>query len=108
GIETGGYRLTYVDKPSEAERATEQIRQNTSFAFSIGLRLNPDGAIIDVLPEKVAAKSGIGPGMKIVSVNDRKYSADVLREEIRNARNTGSLDLSVANGKFLRTYKWNY
>jgi predicted metalloprotease with PDZ domain len=108
GIEAGGYRLAYVDKPSDAERADEQVRQNTNVAFSIGLRLNPDGTIVDVLPEKVAAKAGIGPGMKIVAVNDRKYSAEVLREKIRDAMTTGSLELLVANGKSLSTYKLNY
>jgi predicted metalloprotease with PDZ domain len=72
------------------------------------LKLNPDGTIIDVLPEKVASKAGIGPGMKVVAVNDRKYSADVLREEIRNAKSNGVLDLVVANGKSFSTYKLNY
>jgi C-terminal processing protease CtpA/Prc len=72
------------------------------------LRLNPDGTIIDVLPEKPAAKAGIGPGMKVVAINDRKYSSDVLREEIRGAKNTGSLALLVANGKSFSTYTLNY
>jgi predicted metalloprotease with PDZ domain len=100
--------LIYTDKASEALRAAEQIRQNTSAEFSIGLKLNPDGTIIDVLPDKAAAKAGIGPGMKIVSVNERKYSSDVLREEIRDAKRTGVLDLTVANGKSVSTYKLNY
>ncbi|HMF01779.1 MAG TPA: M61 family peptidase [Terriglobia bacterium] len=108
GIEAGGYKLSYVNRPSEALQASEQVRENINLTFSIGLKLNPDGTIIDVLPEKVAAKAGIGPGMKIVGVNDRKYSIDVLREEIRNASKTGLLDLLVANGKSLSTYKLNY
>src|SRR5262249_15980589 len=107
GIEAGGYRLGYAEKPSEAQRASEQIRENTSVDFSIGLKLNPDGAIIDVLPEKVAAKAGIGPGMKVVAVNDRKYSSDVLRDVIRDAKNTGSVELLVAHGKAFSKYKLN-
>jgi predicted metalloprotease with PDZ domain len=108
GIEAGGYRLAYVDQPSEAERSTEQVRQTANVAYSIGLRLNSDGGIIDVLPELSAAKAGIGPGMKLVAINDRKYSADVLREEIRNAVSGGPLELLVANGKSFTTYKLNY
>ena len=108
GIEAGGYHLTYVDQPSEAEKDTEQIRQTTSAAYSIGLRLNPDGSIIDVLPEMAAGKAGIGPGMKLTAVNDRKYSGDVLREEIRNAKSGGPLELLVANGKSFTTFKVNY
>jgi len=55
-----------------------------------------------------AGKAGIGPGMKLVAVNDRKYSGDVLREEIRNAKSGGPLELLVANGKSFTTYKVNY
>jgi predicted metalloprotease with PDZ domain len=108
GVEAGGYRLAYVDQPSEAERDTEQIRQGASAAYSLGLRLNSDGSIVDVLPEMAAAKAGIGPGMKLMAINDRKYSADVLREEIRNAKSGGSLELLVANGKSFTTYKIEY
>jgi predicted metalloprotease with PDZ domain len=108
GIEAGGYRLAYVDKPSEAQRASEQIHQNLSVAFSIGLTLSSDGSIIDVSPEMPAAKSGIGPGMKLVSVNNRKYSGEVLREEIRKTKSGGQLDLRVSNGKFVGTYKVDY
>jgi len=72
------------------------------------VKLNPDGAVIDILPETAAARAGIGPGMKIIAVNDRKYSSEVLREKIRNAKNGGSLELVVANGRAFSTYKLNY
>jgi predicted metalloprotease with PDZ domain len=108
GIEAGGYQLSYVDDPSEAEKDTEQIRLVTNAAYSIGMRLNADGTIVDVLPEKAAAKAGIGPGMKITAINDRKYSGDTLREEIRNAKNGGPLVLIVANGKSFATHKIDY
>jgi predicted metalloprotease with PDZ domain len=108
GIESGGYHLTFTNNLTEAQRASEQVRQNTGEAFTIGLILNPDGVIIDVLPDKAASKAGIGPGMKVAAVNDRKYSSDVLREEIRDGRNAGSLELLVANGKSFATYKLNY
>jgi predicted metalloprotease with PDZ domain len=108
GVEAGGYRLAYVDQSSEAEKDTEQIRQGASAAYSLGLRFNSDGSIVDVLPEMPAAKAGIGPGMKLVAINDRKYSAEVLREEIRNAKSGGLLELLVANGKSFTTFKIEY
>src|SRR6266566_2339428 len=54
GVEAGGYRLAYVEQPSEAQRATEQIRPGLSVAYSIGLRLDRDGSIVDVLLEFAA------------------------------------------------------
>ena len=46
--------------------------------------------------------------MKIVSVNDNRYSRDVLREAIRNTKNGGPLDLRVANGRSFVTFKLDY
>jgi predicted metalloprotease with PDZ domain len=108
GLEAGGYHLVYAEQLSEAQRVTEQVRRNISVAYSIGLRLNHDGSIIDVLPEMPAGKAGIGPGMKIVSVNGQGYSGELLREAIRNTRRGGSLELTVANGRSLATYKLDY
>jgi predicted metalloprotease with PDZ domain len=108
GVVAGGYRLTFTDHMTEAERASEEIRQNTYLDYSLGLTLNTDGTVIDVNPGKPAGKAGIGPGMKITAVNDRHYSGDVLREEIRKATDTGFLELLVANGKSFSTYKLNY
>ena len=70
--------------------------------------LNSIGSIVDVLPEFAAAKAGIGPGMKIVSVNDNRYSGDGLRGAIRNTKNGGPLDLRVANGRSFVTFKLDY
>lgn len=108
GIIAGGYRLTYRDQTTEAERAAEENHQYSGFEYSIGLRLGPEGFVMDILQDKPGAKSGIAPGMRVTSVNGRRYSPEVLREEIRNARTTGVLELVVANGRVLSTYKLNY
>ena len=42
------------------------------------------------------------------AVNDRRYSSEVLREEIRNTKTGGTLELLAANGKSFSTYKVNY
>jgi predicted metalloprotease with PDZ domain len=108
GIEAGGYHLTYLDQMSEVQRASEEIRPNISEAYSIGLRLNQDGSVTDVLPEMPAGKAGIGPGMKIVTVNGERYSAEELREAIRKTKTGGPLELSVANGRSMKNYKLDY
>src|SRR5262249_11861463 len=38
GIVAGGYRLVYSDRMTDAERASEQIRQNMDLEYSIGLK----------------------------------------------------------------------
>src|SRR5262249_2633026 len=108
GIETGGYHLTYVDQMSEGQRAVEEIRPDISVAYSIGLRLTGDGLIIDVLPEMPAARVGLGPGMRVVTVNGQEYFGELLREEVRKTKTGGSLELTVRNGRSVSNYKLNY
>src|SRR5215204_1668837 len=60
-------------------------------------------------PNLPAFKAGIAPGMKILSVNSRTWSSDVLHEAIASAKtSTAPIELSVENGSFNETYKVNY
>jgi predicted metalloprotease with PDZ domain len=108
GIEAGGYRLAYAETMSPIQRILEGIGESASVAYSIGLKLTAEGSVVDVLPDMPGSKAGIGPGMKITAVNGRQFTPDVLRDAIRNAKNTGSLELLVLNGKRFSTYKLDY
>ena len=56
-----------------------------------------------------SAKAGIGPGMKLVAVNGRRYSADVLRDALKSAKNgNGQMELLVENTDYYKTYIINY
>ena len=50
GIERGGYKLTFTDKPSKSERtlAANSRRGGIDTWYSIGIRVNPQGEILDV------------------------------------------------------------
>ncbi len=64
---------------------------------------------MDVNPNRVAFKSGLAPGMKIVSANGRAWSIDMLREAIAAAKSsTAPIELVVEDGSFQETYKLNY
>jgi len=107
GLETGGYRLTYTDKITDVQKTLEGFGSRSA-AYSIGLRLSEGGEITDVLPEMIAFRAGIGPGMKILAVNGRQYSIEVLRQAIAETKTGGILELLVQNGKRLGTYKLDY
>jgi len=56
-----------------------------------------------------AAKAGIGPGMKIVAVNGRKFSPDVWNDAIRAAKTSPSpIELIVENTDYFRVVKLDY
>lgn len=108
GIEAGGYQLAYSPEASAIQGRSSQSVSLAGVVFSIGLQLNNDGSIIDVLPEKAAAQAGIGPGMKITFVNGRVYSPRALRDALQATSNGEPLQLTVANGKASSTYTLDY
>jgi len=108
GLENGGYHLVYSDHPSEMQNSGEQITRNVSVAYSIGLRLDREGGIDDVLPDKAAGKAGLAPGMTIKMVNGREYSGQALRDAIRESANGVPIELVAVNGKASETYKLDY
>jgi hypothetical protein len=56
-----------------------------------------------------AALAGIGPGMRLVAVNNHKYSPDVLRDALKAGKTTTTpLELLVENTDYYQTYKLDY
>ena len=91
GIEQGGYKLFYTDKPSEYEKASFALFGSTAFPwfdawFSIGVALDGDDNISDVRVGSPADKAGFIPGEKIIAINGKRYSRDVLHAAIRQSK----------------------
>jgi predicted metalloprotease with PDZ domain len=109
GIEGSGWKLVYDDTPSEMMRAGEGDDHAVVASFSIGLSLTGEGGVLDTIEGLPAAKAGIGPGMKIVAVNGRKFSSDVLRDALKAGKaGTAPLELLVENTDYYKTYKLDY
>lgn len=113
GIEQGGYKLVYKDKPSKSERmiaAAEGRRGGrVNCWYSIGLRVGADGTIDDVLWNGPADKAGLAPGEKIMAVNDKVYSGDALRDAIREAKDPSkSIRVILQADSFVSTVQIDY
>ena len=112
GIEQGGYRLVYRDKPSRSEQMMEAASTRhggPNCWYSIGLRIGADGTIADVLWNGPADKAGLAPGEKIMAVNDKVYSGDALREAIREAKDPSKpIRLIVQADSFVSTTEIDY
>jgi predicted metalloprotease with PDZ domain len=108
GIERGGWNLVYGGRPNAFLKDFEQVRKVTEMGYSIGLRLNEDGRIADVIEGMSASQAGIGPGMKLIAVNGKAYSADVLRDAVSATKNGGHLELLIDNEGQLETHKLDY
>ena len=109
GIEGSGWKVVYDDVRSERVRTRESDRGEVNAAYSIGLWLRPDGIVNDTVEGMLAAQAGIGPGMKVIAVNGRKFSPTILRDALREGK-TGSapLELLVENTEYFKTIKLDY
>jgi predicted metalloprotease with PDZ domain len=109
GIELSGWKVAYDDYPSGMDCAGECGSRSVDVKFSIGLSLREDGTIIDTIEGMPAALTGIGPGMKLVAVNGRKYSSQILRDALKASKtSTEPLELLVENTDYYKVYKLNY
>lgn len=110
GMQHSGWKLVYTDRRSEYQAAREERRKFTDMMYSVGLRISDeDQSIEDVLWHGPAFEAGMGAGMKLVAVNGRKYTPDVLRNAVAAARDGNApLELMVETQDFYRTYKVDY
>jgi predicted metalloprotease with PDZ domain len=109
GLENGGYKLTYSDKPNAWSAMADAQSGTFNFWYSLGLHVGKSGAVSDVLKGRVADKGGFGPGMKIVAVNGRAYSPDVLKAAVRDDKDSGpAIELIVENTGFYKVIRLDY
>ena len=109
GIERGGWKLVYNDKPNLLIQEVEKVVKFSDFSYSLGFSVAEDGKLDDVLLGSPAYQSGIGPGMKLVAVNGRKWSAPLLHAAIEAAQGgTAPIELLVENAQFFKTYSVSY
>jgi predicted metalloprotease with PDZ domain len=109
GIEGSGWKLVYHETPSELIKARKREYKEINAEYSIGLLLEESGNIVDTVEGMPAAKAGIGPGMKIAAVNGRRFSADVLSDVLKAAKNSSDpIELLVENTEYYKVYKLDY
>jgi len=109
GIENAGWKLTYDDiRPGYWDTNEDQDR-NTDLLPSLGLIVKSDGLVADVVMGGPAQKAEVAPGVTITSVNGRKFTATVLREEVQAAAKTSDpIELTVRSGEYTSTRKVDY
>jgi predicted metalloprotease with PDZ domain len=109
GLEDGGYKLTYTDKPNVWSVMEDQQSETFDFWYSLGLHVNKSGKVSDVLKGGIADKGGFGPGMLILAVNGRAYTPDVLKAAVRDGKDSGpAVELIVQNTGYYKVIKLDY
>ncbi len=113
GIEQGGYKLVYTDKPSPSERTMARNGGRRAAGlnvwYSVGLRVSAEGTIGDVRWNGPADKARLAPGQKIVAVNGHVFSNDALKDAIVQAKsNSQPIHLITQADTFIYTADLDY
>lgn len=105
----GGYELVFNATPSAYQKLQNERRKSIDLRYSLGVVAGTDGTIGDVLPESPAYRAGIGPGEKIVAVDDRALTGQrQLDAALRDAQTGAPLRLLLTAGNVYRTVALAY
>jgi predicted metalloprotease with PDZ domain len=109
GLERSGWRLAWADKPSEFARADEREERGDDFTYSLGLTVQKDGKLDNVLWGGPAYRAGLAGTMQLVAVNARAYKAERLSQAITaNQDGSAPLALLVKDGDYYRSITLDY
>src|ERR1700726_3791600 len=109
GIEGAGWKIVYDESRSEIMRAWEDDHRTINAAFSVGLLVKENGEIEDTIEGMDAAHAGIGPGMKILAVNGRRFTPQVFRDALFEGKTSSQpLQLLIENTDYFRTFSLDY
>jgi len=109
GIEGAGWRLVYSNAVPPLLKAAEGDEKYTDLRFSLGLSLKEGGEVEYVVPGSPAAKAGVSGGMKLVAVNTRRWTPEILRAAVSAAEtNAAPIELLVENADYFKSCKVDY
>jgi predicted metalloprotease with PDZ domain len=109
GIKKGGYGIQYTAQSNAYVGAEEYRDHGVNAWYSVGFNTITDNAIDDVLLNSPAYRAGLGPGMKIVAVDGRRATEDLLHQAIRNSKDDSKpIELIVENDGFFKVVKIDY
>jgi predicted metalloprotease with PDZ domain len=109
GLANAGWKLVYNEKPNGMTRINQEEGGAYDASDTLGLVISKEGVVQDAIEDGLAAKKGIGPGMKILAVNDRKYAQEFLLAAMREARISHQpIRLLVENADYIRPVSLDY
>jgi predicted metalloprotease with PDZ domain len=108
GLNASGWRLGYSPEPTSVQKGDAAMFKELDLRYSLGFTLLDEGHVVTYLiPGTPADQAGMAPGSKVIAVNGRKYSKDVLEDALRE---TGlrTISLLIEKDETFKTYDLQY
>ena len=111
GLTRAGWKLVYIDTPTDYWKARETMHKIDDFQYSLGFILGKDGSIKYETWDSLAFKAGLIAGEQVVAVNGQAYDPDNLKDVLKATAAKGNADpieLLIKAGDRYRTVKVDY
>jgi predicted metalloprotease with PDZ domain len=109
GLARSGWKLVYTDTPTDFFKDVEAYRKIADFYYSLGLNLDANGRIAEVVWDSPAFKAGLSEGFIVVAVGGRAYKPELLKSAIRAASSEHRpIDLLVRQADSFQTLRIDY
>jgi predicted metalloprotease with PDZ domain len=107
GIENGGWKFEFTDTPSRQPGRRPGAQETDE--YSIGLQVGENGQVGDSIVGSPAYNAGIVSGMKVIGVNGRVYTLEVLEDAIEAAKDSSApITLLVEYDDYYKTCEVDY
>jgi len=106
GIENGGWKVVFTGEPSKLGGR----RGGVTDIYSLGLQLGPDGTVGDSIWGGPAFEAGITSGMKVIGVNGRVYTHELLEDAVKGAAKDSAAPITLlyVNDDYIKTATIDY
>jgi predicted metalloprotease with PDZ domain len=109
GIERSGWRLVFRDTPSPYLKKVEELSEGVNRTFSVGLALDKEAKLNQVVWDSPAYKAGLTTGTTLIAVNGVAYRKELLDQALIDARDHHKpMQLLVRNMDNFRTVTIDY
>jgi len=117
GMKAGGWKVEYSERPPEGARGGGgeggggggPFGGGVNAIYSLGLRLGSDGAVQDSIVGGPAYKAGITSGMRIVAVDDRAFTSELLHDALKAGKtNNRPMRLLVLSDDYYKACTIDY
>ena len=108
GMALIGYQCIYTDQKSDYQKQMESERSQQRYQKSVGMAVNEDGIIGNVVPGSPADQAGLYDGVIVVGVNGKTFSYKLFENAVRNTSTSGNLTLLTLEADTFFEYKIDY
>ena len=106
-LEASGWKLTYTENKENYFDIIENGGANLS--ASLGVQVNKDGTVYDIVPGEASDRAGLASGMKIIAVDGRAFSPEVIEKAVKlTAGDKSSIEFITERGGFYKTLTVKY